>query len=393
MKKNKFNPVDEIDLLEIFYILWEKKFKIIGFILIAVLLMIGFQTFSKLPSTVTTEIKPIPASEFQKYRLLNAQYAKYNLQNKDELYFSEITREGFFNIFINELQNKTNFKQEMFKYKILDVNEYNDQKTYELAVARLASNIKIIPPTQLTDDKKTKEGALSYEHWTIVFETYDTKKWIEILSSVDILANQNIQNFIEERFNNSIKLKETMKNNKLIDYQNQMNNLKMNYERETEERLAFLKEQATIARKLDISKSTLQTENISLSTENNNLNNSLANINTDRPFYMNGYLAIEEELNVILARGADKRLFMGLLPLEQKIRALKQDQSVNRIKNFFSLTPIIKNADEFKAAHIESSLSKVNSNNRMLGLLMAALIGGLIGVIYFLFSAIKPTQN
>jgi LPS O-antigen subunit length determinant protein (WzzB/FepE family) len=96
------------------------------------------------------------------------------------------------------------------------------------------------------------------------------------------------------------------------------------YERTKNNRLAFLREQAAIARKLGVAKNTIEAQMF------NSQNGVVANVTTDTPFYLRGYEAIEKEIELIEAR-TDKRAFInGLLELEQKKRGLEQDKTLFR---------------------------------------------------------------
>ena len=383
MKQDKF---DQLDLFEVFYILWGKKYKIMGFILISVLLMFVYQFFSASSSTVITEIKPISISQAQQYRLLNAEYSRYKIENKDNEHFRTITASSLLDIFIQKLKEGDIFRDVIHNLKLLDLNEYKDQNAYDIAVEKLVSKIKFIPPTNLTDKKKNKDTPIN-PYWLIEFETTNTEKWKQILSAVNIKVNQDLQMYLEQRFKTSILIMNMGKKNKINDIQIDIKNSLADYDKTISKRLAFLNEQSKIARKLDISKNTLQTENFETK------NNIVSNIQTDTPFYMNGYLSIEEEIRLIDSRD-DKSLFIkNLLKLEQNKRALEQDQTLSRITNLFSLTPIVKNNDKFAAAYIKTNTTKTISKNKMLGLLLAFLVGGFIGVIYTLFPAINPKQN
>jgi len=377
---------DQINLFEVFLILWGEKFKIMGFILISVVLMIGYQAFKVYPQKVITEITPINFMQDQQYRLLNAESNKLNSQGTKNPTFEDLTKVNFLNYFIQALNEKNVFEKEIHNFKLLDINEYKDQKEYDSAVNKLVSLIKIIPPKDLSDDKKNED--IYFPYWSIEFETTNTKKWKKILSAVNDAVNQDIQKFIEERFKTSISIINLKKKFEKTDLEVDIKNALDDYFRDTEERVAFLKEQAKIARELDIARNTLQTEKFA--TEDNNI---VSTIRTDAPFYMNGYIPIEEEIRLTLNRDNNSLFVTNLKDLERSKRKLEQDQTVKRLTKLFSLTPIVKDADKFEAASIQVNSSIVKQKNKFLELLLAALVGGLIGVICVLLPGINPKQN
>jgi LPS O-antigen subunit length determinant protein (WzzB/FepE family) len=96
------------------------------------------------------------------------------------------------------------------------------------------------------------------------------------------------------------------------------------YDRKTADRLAFLKEQAAIARKLGVAKNTIEAQMF------NAQNGIVANVKTDTPFYLRGYEAIEKEIELIETRDDKKAFVSGLFELEQKKRELQQDKTIQR---------------------------------------------------------------
>ena len=187
----------------------------------------------------------------------------------------------------------------------------------------------------------------------------------------------------------------------------------LDYERQVSNRVAFLKEQAAIARTLNVADSTIETQSFASKS------GIITNVTTDVPFYLRGYKAIEKELALILSRSDKTSFVVGLLELEQKKRALeqdktveraelrkiyeksllelerqkraiKQDKTVERAKSLFALSPI-GSEQGFSAVSFEAASTTFKTqSNRMLMAILAAFIGGIIGIAYVLVSkAIK----
>ena len=108
------------------------------------------------------------------------------------------------------------------------------------------------------------------------------------------------------------------------DVTTQIENALVDYERKTANRLAFLREQAAIARKLGVSKNTIEAQMFSAQ------NGVVANVKTDTPFYLRGYEAIEKEIELIEAREDTRAFVSGLFELEQQRRELEQDKTLQR---------------------------------------------------------------
>ena len=127
----------------------------------------------------------------------------------------------------------------------------------------------------------------------------------------------------------------------------EIENVKKDYDRDTKDRLAFLTEQAAIARKLDLQKNTMASQRF------NTQNIFVANVRTDGPFYLNGYIAIEEEINLI--------------------------------ENRKNKTPL--NQTYFKAKMVKIATADFETNNKgNLYYALAIVLGGMIGVVYVLIA-------
>ena len=103
--------------------------------------------------------------------------------------------------------------------------------------------------------------------------------------------------------------------------------------------------------------------------------------------YLRGYDALEKEIELIKAR-QDKRVFIaGLLPLEQKKLALSKNQTPERAERLFASTPVMKSGD-FQAASFDVAATEFQYNGkRAMMLTLAAVVGGMIGVVYVLIAS------
>ncbi|MGB0283222.1 MAG: hypothetical protein ACPGAE_13705, partial [Neptuniibacter sp.] len=273
----------------------------------------------------------------------------------------------------------------------------------------------------------------------IGFEYNDDAKWKSVLSFVDSNANQSVKSILQQRFQTTLSVAKQKQIFELEDIQTQMANAKRDfdkemsefelkqgfqledvqtqidnaladYERKTSDRLAFLREQASIARKLGVAKNTIEAQMFSAQ------NGVVANVKTDTPFYLRGYEAIEKEVELIESRKDTKAFIGGLLELEQKKRSLEQDRTLQRVEknkayldslielekkqrlieqnktlaraeSLFTATPIMS-ANDFSAVSVTIEATSFEAKSKkMLMLALAVVIGGMIGVFYVLISS------
>jgi len=413
---------DEIDLLSLFQTIWEGKWKIASIMAISLLSVFGFNIIK--PNTTfiaQTEIKPITSFEFDKYRLFNATGV------------FEIKRNDLLNLYIEELEESSLLQTGIEKFELLNEDDFEDKEYYKEAIKKFASEIEILRPINV--DGKAK-GEIRLHH---VFnaEYNDEDKWKEFLSFVNNEANKNVKSILSNRFEKIVSV-ENQKNNfairdieiqisnaekdfdkkmeqfeqeqqfKLEDVTTQIDNVTKDYDRITRDRLAFLSEQAAIARKLGVKKNTIESQMFDTQ------NTVVTNVKTDTPFYLRGYEAIEEEINLIkgrkdkvafvkdlfkleqekrkieqdrtLQRAEKKKTFLeGKLALEVKKRAIEQNETLLRAKNLFEKAPLQE--DDFKAVIFTVAATDFEINNkRYLFYALALVLGGMIGVVYVLIN-------
>ena len=358
---------DEVDLVEIFETLWNGKWKIVGVVIFSVLSVFGYQTNQPQPNfEASTEIKPITSVEAERYRQSNA------------LGFFEVSPNTLLNLYIDQLDDRTLFEEAIRKYQLLDVEKFEDKQAYEEAVIELASSIDISPPINING---TEKGDLR-SFWTIGFEYNDDAKWKSVLSFVDSKANQSVQRILQQLFQTSLSVAKQKQIFELEDVQTQIDSALADYERKTSDRLAFLREQAAIARKLGVAKNTIEAQMFSAQ------NGVVANVKTDTPFYLRGYEAIEKEIELIEFRKDKKAFIGGLFELEQKKRSLEQNKTLERAESLFNSTPIVS-TDDFSAVSVtvDATAFDTKAMKMLMLALLAVVIGGMIGVVYVLISS------
>jgi chain length determinant protein (polysaccharide antigen chain regulator) len=149
-----------------------------------------------------------------------------------------------------------------------------------------------------------------------------------------------------------------------------------------------LSEQALIARKLGVSKNTLEAQTFSAS------NGIVANVQSDTPFYLRGFEAIEKEIELIKGRENKSAFISGLLELEKAKRDLIQDKQLERAERLFTTTPVL-DAEVFAAVEMEVFATEIESKSkRSLILALSLVLGGMVGVIFVLIrSAMRKRKS
>jgi len=350
----------ELDLVQLIETLWIGKWKIVWIAVIPVLLIIAFQ-FTQPPASFVakTEIREISSVEAQRYSESNA------------VGLFEVTQASILGLFIEELEQLKVLEEAIHKFKLLDASEYDDQKEYNSAVILLASSIVISP-------QQNREGLDDLGHWAIEFEFNDKDKWLDVLAYTTAAINEKVRTGLRRGFDTSFAIAQRKQAFAIEDLETKISNSRIDYERKTMDRLAFLGEQAAIARKLGVAKNTIEAQTFSAQS------GMVANIKTDTPFYLRGFEAIEKEIELLGSRDDTRAFVSGLLKLEIEKRELEQDKTLERASSLFALTPIMTPA-EFSAVSITLEATDFENQSRFLVLMgMALIIGGLIGVVFVL---------
>lgn len=414
---------DEIDLVELFQTVWDGKWKIISFVVVSVVSVFGYQISQPAPSfTATTEIRPISTIQAERYTASNA------------VGFFQVRRSQLLDLYIEQLEERSLFEEAIRTFQLLDADKYDDEQAFNDAVVALASSIEVLAPHNADGAERGDVRRFG----SIVFEHNDAEKWKSVLSSVNSIANNEVRLTLQRRFATSLSVARQNREFELEDIKTQMANVKRDfdkemdefelkhsfqledvetqianaladYERKTADRLAFLREQAAIARKLGVAKNTIEAQTFSVQ------NGMVANVKTDTPFYLRGYEAIEKEVELIESRENTQAFIDGLLELEQKKRRLEQDRTLQRAEKnkvfldalielekkkreieqdktlkraeaLFASTPIMSSSD-FSAVSVNVEATDFRRQSQQkLALVMAVLIGGMMGMVYVLIS-------
>jgi LPS O-antigen subunit length determinant protein (WzzB/FepE family) len=376
---------DEIDLLEFFQTIWNGKFKIATVIVMTVLGVAGFTYTQPAPSfTAKTEVKPITSDVANRYQVSNSLgfFEVYSDKDKDEDKDKAVVR-FLDELFIEQLDTRLLFEDAFRKYAVLDKNDYETETDFNKAIIGLAAEISLLPPINVDGTAKGE----SRRHWTIEFEFNDKEKWLNALADVKAKANQNVRELIRDDFTTTLAAAEKKKAFEIEDISTIIDNALSDYDRKADDRLAFLREQSAIARKLGVKNNTIETQSFG------GKNGVVTNVITEMPLYLRGYEAIEKEIELVEARENKEAFVSGLLELEQKKRQLEQDKTLERAEILFTDTPVM-GGDDFSAVVITVAATEFEyKSKRMLMLAMAVVLGGMVGTVYVLIANAMRKRN
>ena len=378
---NETLPSDEIDLIKLIQTIWDGKLTVISFVIASALSVAGAFVVMPAPDFVaTTEIRPAKVADVDRYRAFNDAEFFDHVISKDKrdgerLY--KIDRGFLQRLFIEQFQDNQLQTELIKKYNIINRKDFASDNDFNDAVLKFSASLDVLPPFNVNGEKRGE----SRRNWTVSIEYNDKGKWVKFLKDLNTITNEKARETIKTQFSNIVTSAEATREADIEDLTIRIENAIADYERTTSDRLAFLREQAAIARKLGVSKNTIEAQTF------NTQGGMIANIETKTPFYLRGYEAIEKEIELILSRD-DKRPFIaGLFEMEQEKRQLEQDKKVDRAKKLFDLTPAGSGKD-FVAASFEPATTDFKSKgNRPLILALSVVVGGMAGVVYVLIAS------
>ena len=375
---------DEIDLLKLLDTLWHGKWKILSFLIIPVAVLFIYKTYNPKIFTATTFIFPMSEEKAQKYELFKMEYTKFHSM----VDLSTFTSDGLHQRFIDKIQDIVLIREAIVKSNLLKIENYENEKKYMEAVSNLAFKIKINVPVVIS---KPFEGELVSKlmvediYPTITLD-YDNKyKWIETMSILNFLANQAVKNDLESTLEAAIARKQLELKFQKEKVQIEIDNALADYDRKTQNRLLYLEEQSLLARKLGIAKST----STKLGKAENTINaktkgSTIIEITNDRPYYLNGYEAIDAEMNLVKQRKKKAAFVEDFLHLKQIARGYEQDKEVEQLKMMVNLSDM--NSDNFVASVIDYQSTQFKYENNRLLYLLIILVGAMTGGLFVLFS-------
>lgn len=371
------NNADEIDLLELLQSLWNGKWLICG--MSAAALAIGGAYVAMTPNKFDASLifSPINSTAAQEYQELN------------EVGFFEISPASLMNLMSDVLIERQTITETIKSTGLIERSNFSSDDEYDLEARRVAFGISIQRDEDLTENSaETADAALRRASWNLKISGDNLDLTQEFLVSAIQATEEVARARLIDRFNRRVEATIRSQSNTIEDTERAISNAFDDYDVRLSDRLEFLREQAQIARALNIARNTLEVTSF---TQGNSI---LANVNADTPFYMRGYEAIEKEIELLQSRSEPDAFIPNLREMQNSIRSILQDPTLDRARAAFEASPVLDpmrfTAAQFDIAALEVTYHKKTS----LILALSLVLGGFLGMVIVLFrSAIKARQS
>ena len=359
VSKDLIYQSEEIDLFELFDVLWNKKITIILVTLIATVIGTLISFISPKSYEVTTKLSPAKDYVFTKYFDLNKEL------QKNEFDYS-LSGGGIFSLFIKEFQDYEELRSTLNEQEIIHdtvLNNLNDIEKKNLVNSSI-KNFNIIEP-----DKNNK-------NWRLRFVWSDVKTGTEIIKTSLDIVKLNLKNNLFTVLNQFRESLEFQNNLKIERLSNQINILLKTEKLKLQKTSFYLTEQALIARTLGIAKNSL--EDIDLL--NQDFSRMELNINgPSMPDYLRGYEALEKEKSLLLERSDEDILLLSseYINLIEQFETLKNDILPRQLSE---ISQILLQDDINSWIEYDFSLADIKSLH--ISLTKLILISSLFGFIF-----------
>lgn len=365
---------DEISLVDLIQTIWDRRWLIA--IVTSVSVTLGALLAFLVPKSyeAQVDIKLVPTLTTQAYDELNAILKPSALDPLKREPFFEITDELLLKLFIEDLTLRRSLVEAIKKHGYITRASGETDQKFEEGVLTTAYDFELVPPTD-KDDKRTKDRKTD---WSINFKTQDTELAQVVLTTALSISNQSVQNLLKTRFEQQVAISSRANRYALEDLRLNLNNTIEDYDKQVRNRLAFLREQAAIARSLNIAKNTIEAQAFQGAAS------SVVNFKTESPFYLRGYEAIEKEIQLLGTRKGKKEYIDALIDIEKKTRDIEQSRLIDQAKVAFDNSPIAKGS--FQAAFFDIAATEFKSKIKPVMVMALALIAGLlVGVLVVFF--------
>ena len=369
---------DEIDILELFDIIWRGKWLIAIPSLLVALAAFLYLSFAPVNYSVTLQVTPLSDQIIDDYATLNIipgsskpVYERGNLVGHEDLINAQklmrALRENF--LLGTHLTQAIEERDPVFQDFIGSAQEKR------LALSKLASKFSLETTFAEGDSQKILAFQISSETGQVDFTRQILLRYFE-LAALDIRA----QNFIS-----IIGLKKKAASN--LNYERQkleseIDNAKQTYFTTLKIRIAILREQAQIARALNLAdpSQNLTINTLALTDENMDRDGETENL------YRNGYKALEAEINLLQNRDENAwRIFMpSFAQMDAKLRELKSDNYGKQLDEALAAAPL-SDADQFKPADFNfDNLLIEPKTNKLLIMILATLLAAMLASLFVL---------
>ena len=372
------NNNDEIDLLELFDIIWRGKWLIAIPSLLVALITFLYLSLTPTNYSVTLQITPLSPFELDDYAPLNnipgsstAIYEAGNIVGYEEIISSQKLLQAVRANFLLGADLRQTIEQLTPEFQ----GFIGSQEEKQLALSKSASAFTLEAVRDELGNNETLIYVISTETKRADLTRQILRDYVELIK-----RNIRIQNLREL---SGLKKSTTAK----LAYERQnleaeIENTKQAYLAKLQSRIAILPEQASIARALNLAD---PSQNLTINTSaSTNAETSLES--RDENLFRNGYKALDAEIKLLQQRDEDAwRMFMpSYVQIAEKLRKIESDRSIHQLDNAIAASPL-NDGRLFAPANFDfENLLVEPKTNKPLIMILATLLAALLAAMFVL---------
>ena len=242
---------------------------------------------------------------------------------------------------------------------------------------------KEINSTTIQDATSSSEFIFSNrDFYSLEYSSRNKSDIIKLFQHTLNEANKNTKKFLQYKIEKYKSDQIKRFKNKMEDIDLKIKSAKALYINKKNNRIAFLKEQAEIARSMKIDENNIFNPNL----VNANEGTVVATIETEIPYYYRGYIAIDKEIELLINRENDHFFIDEIIEFEKEKLLLENDNTTEQLFNAFSASPI--NSSFFQAAIFDTAniLFEKDGLSNLIKLLVFITIYLVVSIIYLIMS-------
>ena len=349
---------DEIDLADLIRSLWLGKWVVISTTIVAVMAAVIYLTITPKTYTGALEISPLSSVDAEVYLILNeSELIGINNKQLETLFIEDIlTYEAL----------EASIKESSYLEKLATESELE----FSLRISHAARTFSLSKPS----NKKDKE---QQPKWTLAITTQQPELAIKVVSDALSVANDSVNHQVQIMMDKHLAAHSRGIIRELEDIDTATSIALSKEKLKIQSRLAYLKEQASLARAIGIDKNTLTAQTFTTQSA------LVTSVNKEEPFYLRGYIAIEKEIEILSSRQSPQLFIPELISNELRKQELLKDLSITTAKQLIALTPI--GTEAFEAVSYDlASIDFQSKTKTSLILALSIVLGGMLGIFVLL---------
>lgn len=381
-----------LSLINLILSLWNNKW-IIVFVTLFCLLISYIFFYLNNSYTGTIEIEPLTSTKQKEYAIFEISQLHYfavlekNLirfntfldgssdikgreQKYTDLLFLKLNEEELLQRFVEKFQDTSKLKDTIYNSNYFNSEEFKNKKNYDKLMHDFINSITVNSLKQ--PNKKTKI-------YNLKFSFNQNLENNNLIKEIILSVNLAVQEQLKKEFENLVALNQQIINEALdVLYQREKILIK-NYYQDTESKVDYLSEQSQIAKKLD-----LKDNQISTRSKNNSTGTDVVTLLSTLPFYLNGYDAIDEEIELMQNRLNIKSFIPSIYTVYEGIEYFKSKNRIENLRKMFKLTPIYS-INNFESVNFDINKIYISSKYNFNFLFIISLLLGFIASLIIIF--------